>query len=881
MNTNKHNPVDLIDQAAEQIRQAKPLAEQTAQAADRVWQRLSGDGAAAAADAAEVERLDGHEDYEALIPAYLAGSLSDARKMLFDDYLRESMPLRRALKQARAGLPPQQQPTVRPSAAGFSSRWAMAALLVVGVGMAAVLGWQLLPFGSAVQAVVVSADGDLFRVGDTSHLPLERGDSIRRGDAVRAGRAGGAVVKLNDGSLVELRARTEMSIRSNRRGTTLDLERGSVIVQAAKQRDKHLYVATEDCLVSVTGTIFSVNHGTKGSRVSVIEGEVRVDYSGQESVLLAGDQVATHTSLLALPVNQEIAWSKDVDHYLSVLGELSSLRRELRQGLAPSSLRYSSRLLDLVPPETAFYAAVPNLGEALGEARQIIDQRISESEILSQWWRQTSQSNGEFQQLAGDILDRLQRLGDYLGDELVVSGQLLGSDDFRGPLVLAEISDAEGLRGFLEQQLDDWSAEWQETGEQVLFVEDPFATAGEGLRLWFEGDLLVATPNASLLAEVAGFVLHGRSNGFVDSSFYNSIAELYDEGADLLLAVDVERVIHQTTDEADASGLAIAENLGIGQLKHLLVEQKRDAERVQHLASLTFDGTRQGLAAWIAAPAPMGALEFISPDAKLFTAVVFEDPSALVDDLQELLPENGLNELFSELSGRFGIDLREDFIATLGGEVAFAIDGPLLPLPAWKVVLEIYDPARFQFAIEAALTEANTQLTAAGEPPLVMEHSQLGGRTVHTIPFRGYEVSYAFVEGYLVVTPGVALLDRAIRYQQSGYVITDSPRFAALLPADGQDNFSALIYHDIVSLVEPFAETLASGQLSDEQRALIDRLKAENRPSLAYVYARSDRLTFAAGSDGDWVGMGILAVLGFDNPLGLGKLLEQATGGAI
>ena len=45
----------------------------------------------------------------------------------------------------------------------------------------------------------------------------------------------------------------------------------------------------------------------------------------------------------------EIGWSRDVDHYLTLLEEYTQLRRDLQQTVSRPGLRYASRLLDLAP----------------------------------------------------------------------------------------------------------------------------------------------------------------------------------------------------------------------------------------------------------------------------------------------------------------------------------------------------------------------------------------------------------------------------------------------------------------------------------------------------------------------------------------------------
>jgi len=262
----------LLDQAVRQIRESRPDSQRVEEAAQRVWSRLTSDSAAMAVSAAEVVEIRGCDDYQALIPAFLAGTLPEARKLLVDDHTRGCVPCRRALKEAREGKAPQRasrpvpiarRPRRTAVAPPSFMKWALAAVLVAGVGISLYFFSELALFGAGTSGVVRTADADLFRIADVSHLPIAADDPIREGETIRTGRTGGAVVELEDGSLVEMRDRTEISIHEGFGGTTIELERGSVIVQAAAQQ-RRLSVATEDCLVSVTGTIFSVNHGTKG-----------------------------------------------------------------------------------------------------------------------------------------------------------------------------------------------------------------------------------------------------------------------------------------------------------------------------------------------------------------------------------------------------------------------------------------------------------------------------------------------------------------------------------------------------------------------------------------------------------------------------------------
>ena len=172
-------------------------------------------------------------------------------------------------------------------------RWAVAAAVVIGVGLLAIPVMQRIwPYGE-FEATVQAAEGQVYQVADTHTASVSTGAKLQKGEIVRTAKDGRAVVQLGDGSLIEMKDRSELYLTKSGQGTTIHLNRGSIVVEAAKQKDGQLFVQSGDSHVSVTGTIFSVNNGTKGSRVSVIEGEVKLNHAGTDRVLRPGDQATT------------------------------------------------------------------------------------------------------------------------------------------------------------------------------------------------------------------------------------------------------------------------------------------------------------------------------------------------------------------------------------------------------------------------------------------------------------------------------------------------------------------------------------------------------------------------------------------------------------
>jgi uncharacterized protein (TIGR03435 family) len=158
------------------------------------------------------------------------------------------------------------------------------------------------------------------RILESTPAVLEDGAGARGvayGELVRAGSGSGGALKFSDGSRVELRAESELSLERGDNKIQLRLLKGDVIVNTAEKPELKLQVQTED--LSAEGKVFLVSVKERGSRVAVIGGEARVVEGASEKRLLPGEQMATSPSMEAHPVSQEVAWSHAATAHLALL----------------------------------------------------------------------------------------------------------------------------------------------------------------------------------------------------------------------------------------------------------------------------------------------------------------------------------------------------------------------------------------------------------------------------------------------------------------------------------------------------------------------------------------------------------------------------------
>jgi hypothetical protein len=426
----------------------------------------------------------------------------------------------------------------------------------------------------------------------------------------------------------------------------------------------------------------------------------------------------------------------------------------------------------------------------------VLNRKIAESPELAPFW---NERGGKMQ----PVIDNLRAASSYLGGEILIV--VLATPDGK-PQQAVFVSELkrDGFADFLQQH-------------------------GVPLTVEVRNGLVAFGPDHAAVENLAT-VFDSPTGGFEGTPFHARVAQIYREGAGLFVCADLTRLGQHSAG-----------------MSYFVAEEKEVNQQMEMRATLGFDPAHSGIAAWLANPAPMGSLDYVSPEAGTVAAFVVRDPAEIADLV------GGVVSTTPAGLGAQG-DLRKDLAASLGGEFALSLDGPLMPVPSWKLVAEVYDPPRLQSVFARLVANANRLAAKNGGHTIQMAQENVDGRTYYTIdsPTLGplAAAHYTFADGYLIAAPSRALVKRALDLKVAGTSITRSEKFLELMPRDHYANFSAVLYQNLGTSLAPLAGMLSgmTGAHRAGQPNPMDRL-GNLKPTLIAAYGAPDRITVASAGD--------------------------------
>jgi ferric-dicitrate binding protein FerR (iron transport regulator) len=754
--------MDRLEKALEEMRRETVDAPTLDAARARVWDTMTG---AAGTGCAEFR-----PDFR----PYLSGALVGSRRVLMDDHLSRCPACRASL----AELKGERRVIAMPQRS--SSRWARygtlaaAAVLFLAVlyGARDTIDAMLAPGGP--RATVVSAEGGLYRQRGEA---LGVGATIGEKEIVRSGPGAHALLQLPDGSTVDVNERTELFATAAWSGLAIHLQRGDVIVRAAKQRRGHLRVLTRNSIASVRGTVFAVSSGLGGSVVSVVEGSVAVSQPGRDVLLSPGQQAASNAAL-ASSVAEAVAWSPSADEYLQLLASFVKIERQLAESF-PTAPRNTSALLAYLPAGAFAYGAVPNIGGSLGTALALAEQQALENATFAVWW---SSDTG---QLLRQMVNRLQSVSALLGDEVVfcASAPAPGQEV---PMVMARVQPGRGAE--LTRALDELFAD---SGEPAL----PYSVSG---------DLMVVSSSPEQLAWALGHLQQGAA-----SPFAAAIGERYRRGTSWLMAIDAPAVIAIAAGD-DAPPVELAAMIGP---KYMFVEQRAQAGGEENELTLVFDGAKKGMASWLADSGAGGVAEYLPAYSLLAGYVSMQEPWQLFQEFTALMLEHeeSFEHSLADVEEKLGGGFIASLTAALGNEAAVALNGFSLTGPRWTMAVLAYDPPVIDDSLRKFTDAFNAELAPDEQDRrIVFGQESAGGRLWNTMTAGQLSlgVTWTYDQGYLVAASDRATAERAIATRNGGSPLVWSLEFQGQLPASAGLHPSAFAWLNTKGALEMFS-TLA------------------------------------------------------------------------
>ncbi len=540
----------------------------------------------------------------------------------------------------------------------------------------------------------------------------------------------------------------------------------------------------------------------------------------------------------------EMPFSDDLKKYPGLLTELAHLVEALKSNVQFPPLRTQSRLLPRLPAKTTYYAAFPNYGDTAHQTLETLRQELQASAVLRDWWQhgQLSSAGPKLQ----EFLEKFYEVSQYLGDEVVVSGEMQGRISEAGAasrslLVVAEVRKP-GLKDFLKQMVK----EHRDESQLPVRVLDPqelaqakSAPAAQQLVVLVRPDFVIATQSVEALRWFNNF-LDAKTAEFASTPFGQRLTEAYQGGTSALIAADLHTIIGQIP-LGTQQNQKLLERTGFSDAKYAVWEYKHKTGGSGSRMELSFVGPRHGVASWLAAPAPLGSLDFVSPQAAIVSGVHLKNLGGIFDDIKDLASASNPNALAGVTAMEKGmqISLRDDLLSLLPGEITVEARGFAEPKAEWKVILRVSDADHLQKTLEKILTTMSFPATQVDEEGITY-HSLTVPSAQKPVP-----IVYTFADGYLMVASSRETAAEGIRLHKSGESFAKSAKFRESLPSGDSTDVSALLYEDAATLT-----ALNLRRLAPEMADTLSRLFPPTAPIVYRAYGEERAIRGVSTSGG-------------------------------
>jgi len=557
--------------------------------------------------------------------------------------------------------------------------------------------------------------------------------------------------------------------------------------------------------------------------------------------------VAATGAAQASAAGPEVPGLDELKKNSGLLTEFGQLMKKIQDGVQFPPARNQSRLLPLLPESTVFYAALPNYGDASHQALTIFQQEVRDNPDLRGWWQRGEMAT-EGPKIE-DGLEKFYQFSQYLGDEIVVSGAAEGHKKDPSLLILAEVRKP-GLKTYLLQMSREVTGKSQ-TPIRVLDLEDMAAVKDaqgeQKLVILVRPDFVVAALDLRALRSF-NTRLDSNSREFASTPFGQRLTRAYEGGTAAIGGADLQTILQQVPTSTEQNEKLFRRS-GFADMKYLIWEHKSVDGQAASQMELTFTGPRKGIASWLAAPGPLGSLDFVSPKAVMTIAVLLKNPAEIFDDVRDVATVSNPSAFLAlaQMEKGLKLSLRDDVLGHLSGEIALEVDRFAQPDVVWKAIVKVDDPDRLQTVLNKLLATA----------PVSPGQYEDGGITYYTLRIpsgqKTIEIGYAFVDGYLIVASSRETVAEAIRLHRGGESLGKSSKFLASLPPGRLTEVSALLYEDPMAMA-----VLNLQRLSPEIAQSFSRLGAEKSPAVIAAYGEESAIREASRSGGVDVGAGLI-----------------------